>query len=79
MPYINVDAILDFSDKENREDVIMDMIIQHLPPGNKKFHIEHDQKANSFTVKGDPDQAEKTVVVTLISAADKNVKMFKLK
>lgn len=42
MPYINVDAILDFSDKENREDVIMDMIIQHLPPGNKKFHIEHD-------------------------------------
>lgn len=44
MPYINIDPILDSSDKENREDVTMDLMIQNLPLDNNKIYIKHNQK-----------------------------------
>ena len=58
----------------------MDQLIQSLLPNNDRFYFEHDLETNTFTVKEDPDQAEKTDIVTHISAADKKLeKNFKYK
>lgn len=51
----------------------MDQLIQSLLPNNDRFYFEHDLETNTFTVKEDPDQAEKTDIVTHISAADKKL------
>ena len=33
------------------EELIMDKIMQALPPGNDEFYIEHPKGSNSFTLK----------------------------
>ena len=33
------------------EELIMDKIIQALPPNNDEFYIEHSEGSNSFTLK----------------------------
>ena len=37
-----------------------------MPSDNDKFYIEHDKKANKFSVKEDADQSIKKDIVTLV-------------
>ena len=69
-PYINFDAVMDASDKQKREDLIMDLIQQTFPPDNDKFFIEHNPKADTYVIKEDLDQTEKDQIVSSIAAAD---------
>lgn len=57
-PYIDVDLTLDSADKGQREDAIIDQLLQNLPVDNDIFCIEHDKETNTFTVKEDPDQSQ---------------------
>ena len=38
----------------------------YIPSDNDKFYIEHDKKANKFSVKEDADQSIKKDIVTLV-------------
>ena len=74
VPYINVNAI-DSTNKEKREDVIVDQLIQNLPSENDRFYIEQNSKANTFKIREDTDQGAKTELVTWISATNAKLKM----
>ena len=43
-PYINFDIDLNTTDKEKRENAIMDLIQQNLPPDNDRFYTKYYQK-----------------------------------
>lgn len=55
-PYINFDAVLYASDKQKRENIIMDLIQQNLLPDNDRFYIEHNPETDTYVIKEDPYQ-----------------------
>ena len=70
VPYFNFDAVMDSTDKEKGNNVIIDLIQQNLLPDNDRFYIGHNPQTNTYKIKEDPNQVEKDEIVAIIAAVD---------